>query len=487
MNERYTDIRKFLPEEPDDETVDSTSASEDVDTGRRAFMRKAVGAAVLTTPVGQVLLKGEEQLDSDEVVAGELVHESPTESQKTIAALEERVTGDTLTEQLEAQKHVTLNEHTIEAITQKWEQLYGPDGKWHDELQEALVRMAAWKERIDAIFEEEGVPVEFGLLAIPESHFQTNAYSNKGAAGPYQFIPSTARKAPARLRIEQGLDERLDPLASARACARLLKDNYKEFNNDWDLALSAYNGAYAWRYAKKRPTEERGYADFLAYMEHKINASLERYRKEHQEIVSVKRGETLSGISARTGVSVDELMEMNSITDPRLLQAGTSLALPTKHSTLMRRIFGDYIQNINYPAKYRAIVQVLNSNKDVQPENTPLRFDTYQVRKTKRIHMEHTVVRGDTLWSIAMRHKINPRILAKVNGITKSDIIQPGMELTVPLKEKPNESLRDIAQAVGASLEALTKLNPAVRNTEAPLPDSYMVRVPAGKTKVARK
>jgi membrane-bound lytic murein transglycosylase D len=53
----------------------------------------------------------------------------------------------------------------------------------------------------------------------------------------WQFMPETGKKF---MRVDTTVDERRDPMASSRAAARLLKENYRLFGN-WPLAITAYN------------------------------------------------------------------------------------------------------------------------------------------------------------------------------------------------------------------------------------------------------
>ena len=56
-----------------------------------------------------------------------------------------------------------------------------------------------------------------------ESSFNYGAYSKRGAAGIWQFIRGTGRRF---LKINRSVDERLDPLKSSEAAARLFRENY---------------------------------------------------------------------------------------------------------------------------------------------------------------------------------------------------------------------------------------------------------------------
>jgi membrane-bound lytic murein transglycosylase D len=63
--------------------------------------------------------------------------------------------------------------------------------------------------------------------------------SPAGAAGPWQFMPATARNY--GLVVNGSRDERVDYFKSTHAAARMLTELYSEFN-DWLLVVAAYNG-----------------------------------------------------------------------------------------------------------------------------------------------------------------------------------------------------------------------------------------------------
>ncbi len=87
------------------------------------------------------------------------------------------------------------------------------------------------------IFRAEGLPAELAYLPLVESSFNVRARSGAGAVGMWQFIPVTGKKF---MRIDDKVDERRDPMASTRAAAQLLKENYRILRS-WPLALTAYN------------------------------------------------------------------------------------------------------------------------------------------------------------------------------------------------------------------------------------------------------
>jgi membrane-bound lytic murein transglycosylase D len=88
-----------------------------------------------------------------------------------------------------------------------------------------------------AIFRDAGLPEDLAELPHVESSFQVAARSSAGAVGVWQFTRGAARKF---MLMTPGLDERLDPVASARGAARYLKTAYDELGS-WPLAITSYN------------------------------------------------------------------------------------------------------------------------------------------------------------------------------------------------------------------------------------------------------
>lgn len=90
---------------------------------------------------------------------------------------------------------------------------------------------------MEAIFREEGLPIELTRLPFVESSFNVNARSKVGASGIWQFMPRTARSY---MKVNKEIDERNDPIISTRAAARMLRNNYQMLRS-WPLALTGYN------------------------------------------------------------------------------------------------------------------------------------------------------------------------------------------------------------------------------------------------------
>ncbi len=106
-----------------------------------------------------------------------------------------------------------------------------------DRFHEGLLRARGYETNISRVLAERGVPAEIGALPHVESSFNPAAYSRVGAAGLWQFMPSTARRF---MRVDGLVDERLDPFSATEAAANLMLYNYRLLGT-WPLAVTAYN------------------------------------------------------------------------------------------------------------------------------------------------------------------------------------------------------------------------------------------------------
>tara|TARA_A100000171_G_scaffold18789_1_gene17323 strand:+ start:2393 stop:4654 length:2262 start_codon:yes stop_codon:yes gene_type:complete len=100
-----------------------------------------------------------------------------------------------------------------------------------------LIRSGAYREHIEEVAAERGLPIELAALPHVESSFHPGAWSHAAAAGMWQFIRTTGQRF---MRIDNVVDERMDPYTATYAAMSLLEYNYNLLGS-WPLALTAYN------------------------------------------------------------------------------------------------------------------------------------------------------------------------------------------------------------------------------------------------------
>ncbi len=101
-----------------------------------------------------------------------------------------------------------------------------------------MKRARRYFPHIERRLREMGLPDDLKYVTITESGLRPHAVSSSGAAGIWQFIPSTGEKY--GMRRSKTLDERFDFLKATEGALSYLKNLYDEFAS-WTLAMAAYN------------------------------------------------------------------------------------------------------------------------------------------------------------------------------------------------------------------------------------------------------
>jgi len=132
-----------------------------------------------------------------------------------------------------------------------------------DYLQRMFSRGGRYLFHIIEEIEKRGLPAELALLPFVESAMNPTALSTAQASGLWQFIPSTGRAY--NLKQDWWVDNRRDVVKSTQAALDYLQKIYEMQGNDWFLALASYNwgeGAVA-RAIKLNKSRNRP-ADYLS-------------------------------------------------------------------------------------------------------------------------------------------------------------------------------------------------------------------------------
>ncbi len=284
-----------------------------------------------------------------------------------------------------------------------------------------LSRSGKYLEMMKDILRKKDVPENIVFLSLIESGFSPYAYSVANAAGPWQFIASTAKRY--GLEINWWKDERRDPVKSTFAAADYLKDLYGMFGS-WNLAMAAYNaGEGRIQKAMKRSNADN-YWELLGtthirpetkdYVPKFIAASLIANNPQDFGFDEIEYHEPLSydevtlnspidlAVAAEcAGVSLDEMKKLN----PELRRWCT----PPDVS--------DYTLRIPIGTKEQFLTALASI-----PETERFTFERYTVRK------------GDTFQRIAHRTGIPVSVVLALNSMEKIMPLKPGSVVYIPPK-----------------------------------------------------
>jgi membrane-bound lytic murein transglycosylase D len=297
-----------------------------------------------------------------------------------------------------------------------------------DRFREGLIREGAWRQYIEGVFAEHGLPPELAALPHVESSYNPKAYSRVGAAGLWQFTRSTGQLF---MRVDHVVDERMDPFAATVAAARLLSHNYRELQA-WPLAITAYNhgvggmrqavrtlgtrdfGVIAERYSGRTFgfASRNFYAEFLAASD--VDRDAERYFGPLHpdppvsfETVELDAYYPASSVARALGVDADVLRELNPSLRPSIWNGAKYIP----HGFDLRVPAG----SLAAPAPV-LLASIPDSERMADQHR-----DTF-----------YTVRRGDTLSRIARRHGVRERELVALNNLRSRHTIHAGQVLRLP-------------------------------------------------------
>lgn len=280
-------------------------------------------------------------------------------------------------------------------------------------LQRQLAQVAPALSFVLQAIDAVGLPTEFALLPLVESGYRALPATGNRPAGPWQFMPATARAK--GLRIDRTRDARLDFAASTDAALRLLARLGEAFDGDWALATMAFNtGEFRVRRAiAAQPGAPAG----VLRLGDVTRGHLARLRALSCIVddpdaagivlpslpadaalvaVPLQAGVPLSEVARWTGMPLATLRALNAARRDGRVGAGERIMLPAAAAPAFGAAHARWIAAGGAGAG------------------------------------EYVVRAGDSLWTIARRHGTTVRELARHNRIDAARPLRPGQVLLLP-------------------------------------------------------
>jgi membrane-bound lytic murein transglycosylase D len=376
-----------------------------------------------------------------------------------------------------------------------------------------MKRSGKYKDLMQGILREKGLPEDLVWLCLVESGFNPKAYSWARASGPWQFIAGTGKLY--GLKRCWWYDERRDFVKSTYAACDYLKNLYSMFNS-WPLALAGYNGGEKnvekamkkhktddfWKLKMKKQTMDYVplfmAATIIAKDPERYGFDVEYDQPLTFDEVAINQPLDLKKVAKAIGTSPEVMLELNpellrGVTPPNV--RGYKLRLPAGTKETFGQAFENYDaqasglfvehevskgQTLSYLShKYGvpvSAIQEMNGLKNVNRlsvgqhlvipanANTAERNTKISSRKTENSNqsngngnIKYTVKAGDTLSKLAVKFNTTPQEIKRLNGLKDSDYIRKGQSLQIVsgADSQPSGLLKDHVVQRGETLGGL--------------------------------
>ncbi len=199
------------------------------------------------------------------------------------------------------------------------------------------------------------------------------------------------------------------------------------------------------------------------------------YDQDVEGIYVVKSGDTLYSIARKYNTTVDEIKRLNDLTS-NTLTIGTKLIVPTEKEDESKGTYvvkaGDTLYKIAN-ANNVTVADIINANNltsNVLSIGQKLIIPSKNQNVPDSNYINHTVIKGDNLYSIARKYNTTVQELMNINNL-KSNLLSIGQVIKVPKTTsdsntsnnvytvKSGDTLYSIARKFGKTVSDIQKNN----------------------------
>lgn len=370
-----------------------------------------------------------------------------------------------------------------------------------DRFKEGLIRSGAWRDEIKRVFKRQGLPEELAALPHVESSFNTYAYSKVGAAGMWQFMRSTGKRF---LRIDNVVDERLDPYKASVAAANFMQQNYAVVQS-WPLAVTAYNhGAGGMRRAREQlGTDDIGvivqrydsrsfgfasrnfYACFLAALEidshpQKYFPGIELNPPDASSVMPIKTFTAMPSLAKSLKLDTAVLKQLNPAlmasvwTGRKHIPAGFALRVPGSADQLAA------LRNL--PSSAQTTTQVTDQSHRVRRGESLSKIaneygvDTQQLAQLNKLRQPYHVRVGMVLKLPSATSTPAPQVLASTTPLLATETTPDASNVELRHTVRKGDTLAKLAKRYSVSQSELLALNNITNANQVRLGESLLIR-----------
>ncbi|ACM63983.1 lytic transglycosylase domain-containing protein [Campylobacter lari] len=290
---------------------------------------------------------------------------------------------------------------------------------------------------IRKILEKEDIPQEFLYLAIVESGLKIHSISKTKAVGVWQFMKPTAQTL--GLRIDPYVDERKDLVKSTYAAITYLKQLKEQFGK-WYLAILAYNCGDG----KLRQAIKKAKSDDL-----RILLDPDKKYLPLETRIFIRKILTMAFLAKNNDFLISQdsaLLNYALSSEVKKISVPPSVSLRelAKVAKMSYKEFKRYNPHFNYdftPPDKKDYYMYIPLSKSVAVEKALENVKLAKVDTTIPHTKIYIVKEGDSLYTIARKHKISVESIKEYNKI-KGNLININQKLVLKIKENNNAKIK---------------------------------------------
>ncbi len=295
---------------------------------------------------------------------------------------------------------------------------------------ESYRRSGQYRPMIVRMLREAGLPEELSWLPLVESGFKTQALSSARALGMWQFISSTGSRY--GLDRSHWIDERMDPEKSTTAAIGYLTNLHGMFG-DWMMALAAYNCGEN-RVLRLIRRQENGFLDRFWDLFDALPRETRRYVPRFMATLLIVSDPGKYGFKLPEPMSPLQYKTASISRHVRLKDLDGALGLEQKTLTrlnpeLRRGATPTQAYTLKLPP---AAATSFGARLAAMPQHVPPPQTTYA---------RHRVRGGETLSTIARRHRTSVNSIVRANNLRSRHRIRVGQRLKIPGRGGPSPTL----------------------------------------------